>query len=78
MRLSSVGFVLVLLLAPSALAQGGGQTVRGVVMDGDTRVPLVGATVVVADSEPLIGAATDADFEQIYGRPIQSRDRMGA
>ena len=61
MRLSSVGFVLVLLLAPSALAQGGGQTVRGVVMDGDTRVPLVGATVVVADSEPLIGAATDLD-----------------
>ena len=24
------------------------------------------------------GEATDTDFEQIYGRPIQSRDRMEA
>ncbi|PAP76434.1 carboxypeptidase-like regulatory domain-containing protein [Rubrivirga marina] len=48
-----------LLLASAALAQT--QTVRGLVVDRDTRVPLIGATVVVADSDPLLGASTDAD-----------------
>ena len=62
MCVASVGFALFLLvLVPPALAQGEGQTVRGVVVDRDTRAPLVGATVVVADSEPLIGAATDVE-----------------
>ena len=51
--------LLLALLVPAAFAQT--QTVRGMVVDRDTRVPLIGATVVVADSDPLLGASTDAD-----------------
>lgn len=51
---------LLLLLAAPALAQST-QTVRGTVLDADSRAPLPGATVTVLHSDPLIGAASDAD-----------------
>ncbi len=37
------------------------QTVRGKITDAASKAPVVGATVVVAGSTPLIGTATDAD-----------------
>ncbi len=37
------------------------QTVRGTVFDRDTRQPMIGVTVFIHESEPLIGAATDID-----------------
>lgn len=37
------------------------QVLRGTVIDEDTRMPLIGATVVVVGSDPLIGASTDQD-----------------
>lgn len=37
------------------------QTVRGTVVEQNTRSPLPGATVVIADSDPLVGTTTDAD-----------------
>lgn len=36
------------------------QTVRGTLLDADTQQPLIGAQVVIAGSEPLKGAVTDA------------------
>ncbi|MEM9998082.1 MAG: TonB-dependent receptor, partial [Bacteroidota bacterium] len=48
-----------LLAAPAVFAQT--QTLRGVVLDRDTRTPLPGANVVVVDSEPFLGTATDAN-----------------
>lgn len=51
-----------LALAASARAQpGGGPTLRGTVVDRDTRAPLVGAVVVVVGTDPLRGAVADAD-----------------
>lgn len=44
-----------------AMAQGHQQTVRGTVLDSDTRQPLFGATVIVVDSDPMIGTTTDLD-----------------
>lgn len=38
-----------------------GQTVRGKVIDSYTQVPILGATVVIVDSEPLKGDASDAN-----------------
>lgn len=38
-----------------------GQTIRGQVVDRNTRVPLPGANVVVLNSDPLIGTSTDMD-----------------
>ncbi|MCB0643197.1 MAG: carboxypeptidase-like regulatory domain-containing protein, partial [Phaeodactylibacter sp.] len=37
------------------------QSIRGTVLDEDTQLPLIGATVVVVNSEPLIGTTTDLD-----------------
>lgn len=48
-------------LVPFASSQPATQTVRGVVLDRDTQAPLVGATVILADSDPLLGTATDAE-----------------
>ncbi|MEM6326637.1 MAG: TonB-dependent receptor [Bacteroidota bacterium] len=52
---------LVLLLFLPVLASAQGQVIRGLVVDADTRAPLVGATVTIADSDPLIGAVADLD-----------------
>jgi hypothetical protein len=46
---------IVLRKAPAVLAQ----TIRGIVLDQVTHTPLVGATVIIQDSDPLIGASTD-------------------
>ncbi len=35
------------------------QTIRGRVIDTDTRSPLVGATIIVMDTDPVIGTVTD-------------------
>ena len=37
------------------------QTIRGQVQDADAEFPLIGATVIVMDSEPLIASTTDMD-----------------
>ncbi len=37
------------------------QSIRGVVLDRDTRQPLIGATVSVADLDPILGAITEVD-----------------
>lgn len=50
-----------ILTAGLLLAQGHTQSVRGTIVDGDTRQPLIGATVVLLDSDPLIGTTTDLD-----------------
>ena len=38
-------------------------TIRGRVMDNETEMPLVGATVVILESTPQIGTITDMDGE---------------
>lgn len=37
------------------------QTVRGTVVDADSKSPLIGATVFIADVEPIIGTTVDID-----------------
>ncbi len=56
-------FLMVVLfsLGGEVLAQLNTQTVRGSVIDGDTRQGLPGATVVVLGSDPIKGATTDVD-----------------
>lgn len=53
--------IAALFLGTAATAQGHTQTVRGTVVDSDTREPLIGASVVVPDSDPLLGGTTDLD-----------------
>ena len=37
------------------------QTIKGKVVDGDLQIPLPGATVMILESDPLIGGVTDMD-----------------
>ncbi len=48
-------------LAAQGPAPGLHQTVRGTVLDNDTREPLFGASVIVVGTDPLLGAGADVD-----------------
>ncbi len=55
--------ITLILLIVSAMTYGQDltQTVRGTVTDFDTKVPLMGSSVIIVDSDPFIGAITDAE-----------------
>lgn len=55
--------ILILMYGLTALGQGQKltQTVRGTVLDIDSRLPLIGAQVRLVDSNPLVGTVTDVD-----------------
>ncbi|MGI9541957.1 MAG: TonB-dependent receptor, partial [Cyclobacteriaceae bacterium] len=52
-------FFLSLFLSPCVLSAQSTQTVRGQIMDQDSKYPIYGANIVVLKSDPLLGAATD-------------------
>lgn len=55
-------FILLLFLAcGSAFAQTYTQTIRGRVIDADSKAPLIGANVIVTGIDTFLGAAADAD-----------------
>jgi hypothetical protein len=52
---------MILLLMLSSIAVRGQQftqTIRGTITDQDSKIPLIGATVTVLDTDPIIGVAT--------------------
>ncbi len=53
--------LLLLFVANIAFSQNVTQTVKGKVFDNETQVPLIGATVVVLGTNPLLGVITDLD-----------------
>lgn len=59
--LSSLFLFLLLVLSGRVIAQGNTQTIRGTILDTDTRRPLIGATILVVGSDPILGATTDFD-----------------
>ncbi|RMG25684.1 MAG: TonB-dependent receptor [Bacteroidetes bacterium] len=60
---------LIMLLPLMLLAQT--QTIKGTVIDKDTRQPLVGATVVVEDTQPVMGGITDENGQfRLQGVPV--------
>jgi len=72
-RLSPSPWILTIILLSFVLtsySQSITQTIRGTVIDQDTRSPLPGASVVVLEN-PMLGTATDADGRfRITGVPI--------
>ncbi len=64
--------ILIGCIAPVQLsAQQLGQAIRGTVIDEDTHVPLIGASVIVLNSSPLKGATTDVEGRfSIPGIPV--------
>ena len=53
--------LLLILGAVGTQAQITTQTVRGTITDADSKQPLFGATIVIMNSEPLLGGTTDMD-----------------
>jgi hypothetical protein len=53
--------MLISALPLLAQSQSVTQTVRGTIVDQDSNAPLIGATIVVLGSNPLIGSVTDLD-----------------
>ncbi len=62
-NLLEVTFIVILglLCFHTSMAQSPTQTIRGQVVDKDALLPLIGATVMVLNTEPSLGTTTDAD-----------------
>lgn len=52
-------FIVMLLMQTNTLAQQGGQTVKGFIKDSKAGYPLIGASVILLGSDPVVGAVTD-------------------
>jgi hypothetical protein len=55
--------LLFAMLSGLAFSQKLTQTLRGTIIDIDSKIPLIGATVKIAGSDPLIGTTTDLNGE---------------
>jgi hypothetical protein len=53
--------LMIAVFSTLALSQKLTQTVRGTIIDTDSKLPLTGATVIIVGTNPPIGAATDAN-----------------
>ena len=53
--------IITLLLASNIIAQTPTQTVKGKVIDIDSEIPIVGATVIFLGANPIVGTITDFD-----------------
>ena len=53
--------ILILYIPVTILAQEITQTIKGTVVDNETGTPLIGATVIIMESKPLLGSTTDID-----------------
>lgn len=53
--------LLAVIFINLAIGQNIKQTVRGKITDNDTKLPLIGATIIIQGSNPLIGTTSDAD-----------------
>ena len=64
----------ILIFSSNTYAQTPTQTVKGQVIDLDSEMPIVGATVILLESSPIIGATSDFDgFYKLKNIPIGRR-----
>jgi hypothetical protein len=59
MKLKLLLFMIGCVISLSGIAQSIQQTVRGTIIDQDSQAPIPGASVIVVDSNPLMGTLTD-------------------
>ncbi len=50
---------LLFINAKTVFSQNGNQTIKGIVLDKQSETPLIGATIIITDVKPVLGAATD-------------------
>ncbi|HNW52531.1 MAG TPA: carboxypeptidase-like regulatory domain-containing protein, partial [Prolixibacteraceae bacterium] len=59
--ITKITFVLLLLITQNVFSQKITQTVKGEITDIETKTPLIGATVAVLGTNPLLGTSTDVN-----------------
>jgi hypothetical protein len=74
----SLTTLLIAIFATVVFSQNLTQTVRGTIIDTDSKLPLIGAQIVILGTDPLVGTNTDVDgkfrLENIpLGRIVLSR-----
>lgn len=75
-------WLLIIVCYATIFSQNLSQTVRGTILDSDSKLPLIGATVMIPNTDPLIGTATDINgkfrLENIpIGRIVLQLSYMG-
>ncbi len=69
-KISSITLLLA-LFAVMVFSQNLTQTVRGIVIDADSKLPLIGVTMVIMGTDPVIGTITDVNGNfKIKNTPI--------
>lgn len=66
MKRTHFPFVFIYFLyccTPLLVAQNSSNTIRGTITDVDSKYPIPGATIVIVDSDPLLGTATNPNGE---------------
>lgn len=61
MKKINVMFLIIALFTTPVLPQTITQTVRGIIIDTDNKLPLIGANVAIVGSKPIVGTSTDLD-----------------
>lgn len=51
--------IIIFFSSTLAFCQSLTQTIRGTILDADSKLPLIGAEVIILDSSPLVGTTTD-------------------
>ena len=71
MKTSIASILLIFICSLYSNGQELTQTVRGTILDADSKMELIGASVVIIDSDPILGGATDVNGKfRIDGVPI--------
>jgi len=60
--------LIIAMFTTLAFSQNLTQIVRGTIIDSDNKLPLIGATVIIIGTDPLIGTATDVNGEFRLGK----------
>ena len=60
--------LLISVFTTLAFSQNLTQIVRGTIVDVDSKLPLIGATLVILGTNPLVGTATDVNGEFRLGK----------
>jgi hypothetical protein len=71
MKLRIILSLVTFVVATHVFGQQITQTIRGTIVDQDSQAPLIGATIVVAGSAPIIGSVTDTEGNfKLTGVPV--------
>lgn len=71
LRILFLAIIILLLFGAALFAQEMTQTIKGRIVDIDTEIPLPGATVIILDSDPLLGSTADLEgFFRVENVPL--------